>query len=280
MIIYAHPEVLVDTQWVVDHLSDPNVRIIEAAMNPELYNSGHIPGAVFWNMIIDLLLSDYRTNFDPTAWEKLLSRSGITNNTTVITYSDFPALEVSLFWLFKIFGHRDVRVLNGGRRKWVAEGRPLTTTLPTIVPTHYKIQASDPSSRIFWNEVRESIGKENSVLVDVRTPQEYSGEWFIIRPPQGKEQGGHISGAVHVCYDLALNDDGTFKSFEDLQALYSSKGITPDNNVITYCAVGARSAHTWFVLKYLLGYPNVQNYDGSWTEWSQLPNMPIESISA
>ncbi|KOP27865.1 thiosulfate sulfurtransferase [Hapalosiphon sp. MRB220] len=280
MITYAHPEVLVDTQWVVDHLSDPNVRIIEAAMNPELYNSGHIPSAVFWNMITDLLLSDYRTNFDPTAWEKLLSRSGITNNTTVITYSDFPALEVSLFWLFKIFGHRDVRVLNGGRRKWVAEGRPLTTTLPTIVPTHYQIQASDPSSRIFWNEVRESIGKENSVLVDVRTPQEYSGEWFIIRPPQGKEQGGHISGAVHVCYDLTLNEDGTFKSFEDLQTLYSSKGITPDNNVITYCAVGARSAHTWFVLKYLLGYPNVQNYDGSWTEWSQLPNMPIESISA
>ncbi|MCP6760521.1 MAG: sulfurtransferase [Fischerella sp. CENA71] len=280
MISYAHPEVIVDTQWVVDHLSDRNVRIIEAGMNPQLYNSGHIPGAVFWNMITDLLLSDYRTNFDPTAWEKLLSRSGITNNTTVITYSDFPALEVSLFWLFKIFGHRDVRVLNGCRRKWVAEDRPLTTALPTIVPTHYQIQASDASSRIFCHQVQESIGKENSVLVDVRTPQEYSGEWFTIQPPQGKERGGHILGAVHVCYDLAMNEDDTFKSFKDLQALYKSKGITPDKNVITYCAVGARSAHTWFVLKYLLGYPNVQNYDGSWTEWSQLPNMPIETTSA
>lgn len=276
MFNYAHPEVLVDSQWIVDHLNDPNVRVVEADLTPQAYNTGHIPGAVFWNMLTDLLLPDYRINFDPIAWEKLLARSGIANDTTVITYGDFPASGAWLFWLLKVFGHRDVRVLNGSRRKWVAEGRPLTTETPTIVPTQYQVQSPDSSLRAFHDEVRESIGRADRVLVDVRTPQEYSGELFMIEPPKETERAGHIPSAVPVYYELALNEDGTFKSIKDLQALYSDKGITSDKKVITYCAVGGRSGHTWFVLKYLLGYPNVQNYDGSWNEWSRLPNMPIE----
>ena len=272
---YAHPEVLVDTQWVVDHLNDPNVRLVQTDMSPQVYNAGHIPGTVFWNAT-DLLLPDQRTNFDPVAMVGLLARSGITNDTTVITYGDYPAVGGWLFWLLKVFGHRDVRVLNGGRQKWIAEGRPLTTEQPIITPTDYHAQAADASLQASREYVQESMTQADRVLVDVRTAQEYSGEWFFTQPPEGTERGGHIPGAVHMGYELAFNDDGTFKPIEGLQSLYSSKGITPDKEAIAYCALGARSGHTWFVLKYLLGYPNVRNYDGSWNEWSRFPDMPIE----
>lgn len=273
---HAHPEVLVDTQWVFDHLNNPNVRLIEADMSPEIYNAGHIPSAVFWNVSADLLLPDYRINFDIPALEELLSRSGISKDITVIAYGDFPATGAWLFWLLKVFGHRDVRVFNGGRQKWIAEGRPLTTQQPNIVPTHYHAQSPDANLRAFCDDVRESIGRADRVLVDVRSPQEYKGEWFFTKPPEQTERAGHIPGAVHVSYELTLNEDGTFKPIEELQALYSSKGITPDKEAIAYCAIGGRSGHTWFVLKYLLGYPNVRNYDGSWNEWSRLSHMPIE----
>ncbi|WGV28544.1 sulfurtransferase [Halotia branconii CENA392] len=279
MFKYAHLEALVNCQWVMNHLNDPKVRIIEADISPEAYNNAHIPNAVFWNILSDLLLPDYRINFDTTAWEKLLARSGVSKDTTVITYGDYgdlPATGAWLFWLFKVFGHGNVRVLNGGRRKWLMEGLPLTSEAPVISPTSYQVSALDANLRIFHQQVQESIGKTDCVLVDVRTPQEYNGEWFMNEPPKATERAGHIPSAVSVFYGLALNDDGTFKSMEDLQALYGDKNITPEHQVITYCAIGGRSGHTWFVLKYLLGYPHVQNYDGSWNEWSRLANLPIE----
>jgi thiosulfate/3-mercaptopyruvate sulfurtransferase len=272
---YAHPEVLVDTQWVADHLNDPNVRLVEVDMSPQTYNAGHIPGAVFWNGFTDLLLPEQRINLDTTALEKLLARSGIANDTTVVTYGSHPAAGGWLFWFLKVFGHRDVRVLNGSRQKWMAQGRPLTTEPTIVTPTDYHTQALDSSLRALREYVYESIDRADRVLVDVRTPQEYRGEWFMVQPPKGRERAGHIPRAVHVGYELAHNDDGTFKPVDALQSLYTGKGITPDQEVITYCAVGARSGHIWFVLKYLLGYPNVRNYDGSWNEWSQLPDMAI-----
>ncbi|HAX78879.1 MAG TPA: sulfurtransferase [Cyanobacteria bacterium UBA11372] len=270
----THSNVLVDTQWVIEHLNDPNVRLVESGMTAESYNAGHIPGAVFWSAT-DLLLPNYQMNLEPMAFEKLLARSGITNDTIVVTYGDYPAIGGWLFWLLKLFGHGDVRVLNGGRHKWLTEDRPLTKEVPTIVPTHYQAKAPNASLRALCDDVKASIDRTKRVLVDARTPQEYSGEWFMMKPPQGTERAGHIPGALWVNYELTLNEDGTFKSIEELQALYSAKGITADKEIIPYCAVGARSAHTWFVLKYLLGYPNVRNYDGSWNEWSRMPEIAI-----
>lgn len=276
MFSYAHPEVIVDTQWVAEHLSDPKVRLVEGDLGSQAYNVGHIPGAVFWNFFTDIMLADGHTNFDTDSWERLLERSGIANDTIVIVYGDLPATGGWIFWLLKVLGHQDVRVLNGGRRKWIAEGRPLTNEQLIVTPTQYRVQNLDPGLRALHKDVRESIGRTDRVLVDVRSPQEYNGEWFYNKPPEGTERTGHIPSATHVYYELALNDDGTFKPITELQALYGGKDITADKEVITYCAVGARSGHTWFVLKYLLGYPHVRNYDGSWNEWSRLPNTPIE----
>ncbi|MFN6512906.1 MAG: sulfurtransferase [Nostoc sp. CreGUA01] len=270
---YTDSNILVNTQWVFEHLNHPNIRLIQADMNPQTYNTGHIPGAVFWNITTDLLLPDYRINFDPVAWQKLLENSGITNDTTVVAYGDFAATSAWLFWLFKVFGHDDVRVLNGGYQKWLSEGYPVAIDSQLITPTEYQPQTPNANSRAFLHDVQESIGKSDTVLVDVRTPQEYSGEWFFMQPPQGTERAGHIPGAVSVYYELAVNEDGTFKSVEELQTLYTNKNITSEKEVITYCAVGGRSAHTWFVLKYLLGYSKVRNYDGSWNEWSRIPNL-------
>ncbi|MDZ7958097.1 MAG: sulfurtransferase [Aulosira sp. DedQUE10] len=273
---YAHPEVLIDTQWLMDHLNDPTVRVVEVDMSPEPYKEAHIPGAVFWNIFTDLLMPDLRINLDSTSIEKLLSRSGISHDTTVVAYGGYPGTGAWIFWFLKLFGHDRVYVLNGGYQKWVAENRPLATEWSKFTPTQYRAKAPDANLRVLPTEVQASLNQTDRVLLDVRTAQEYSGEIFMMQPPQGAERAGHIPGAVHIEHTITLNEDGTFKSAEELHSLYSSKGITADKEVFPYCAIGGRSAYTWFVLKYLLGYPNVRNYDGSWNEWSRLPDALIE----
>ena len=274
---YAHPEVLVDTQWVAEHLNDPQVRIVDAHIDPAPYKSGHIPGAVFWNGFETLLTPDWRINFDTDTVEQFCGRSGIDNDTTVIAYSDHSAIAPWVFWFLKSVGHDDVRVLNGGRKKWVADGHTLTTELPTVTATSYTAREPDPDLRALQDRVRAAVGKENQVLLDVRTPEEYRGELFLLEPPQGSERGGHIPGATHLYYEAALNDDETFKSADELAALYANHGVTADKETITYCAVGIRSAHTWFVLTQLLGYPTVRSFDASWNLWGRLPDTPVEA---
>ena len=283
---YAYPEAIVDTQWLfalafgeicgADRLEDPNIRILEMDLNPEQYQQGHIPGTVFWNAT-KVSFPDLGINFDLSLWENLLASSGINKDTTVIVVAgEFPPTASLVFWLLKVFGHNDVRILNGGKQKWISEGLPLTKEEPTITPSNYNIKSTDDSLRVFHEEVYESINKSDRAILDVRTPQEYSGEIFMMKPPTETERRGHIPGAIHLYYEAALNEDKTFKSFEKLETIYAEKGITPDKFIIPYCAVGARSSHTWFVLKYLLGYPNVKNYDGSWNQWSRLKEMPFE----
>lgn len=272
---YAHPEVLVDSQWLTEHLNDPAVRVLEVDMSPDRYHNAHIPGAVFWNIMTDLLLPDLRMNLDSMAMEALLSRSGISNDTTVIAYGSYPGTGALIFWLLKLFGHEDVRVLNGGHQKWVAEGYPVTAELAAYPPTPYHAKTPDANLRVLQPEVLASLEQGDRVLLDVRSIGEYSGEIFMMQPPSGSERAGHIPGAVHIEHIQALNEDGTFKSREALQQIYSNQGVTADKVIFPYCAIGGRSAFTWFVLKYLLGYPQVRNYDGSWNEWSRHEELPI-----
>ncbi|MDJ0568318.1 MAG: sulfurtransferase [Pleurocapsa sp. MO_192.B19] len=286
MLNYAYPETLVDTQWLVEHLDDPNVRIIEMDLDRNSYDAGHLPGTIFWSVFAPLL-SNFGTNFDPTVMEKLLSDSGITNDTTVIAvHGSSAATSGFIFWLLKILGHQDVRILNGGRPKWQQDGLPLTTESTVVTPTNYCIKAIDNTLKVSSAEVKKSIkqsdcaprtARSNRILLDVRTPQEYQGEIYLQEPPQENERAGHIPGAINLDYELAHNEDGTFKSVSQLQKIYRDLGITPDKLIIPYCAVGGRSAHTWFILKYLLGYPQVKNYDGSWNEWSLLPDALIQT---
>ncbi len=272
----ADSQVVVDTQWLGDRLHAPKVRIVEVEMTPDHYKEAHIPGAVFWNILTDLLLPNLGQNLDVNHIERLLSRSGITNETTVVAYGSYPGTGAWIFWLLKLFGHSDVRVLDGGHQKWMAEGRPVTTEFSTFAPVEYQAEPLDTNLRVLADEMRTVIDRPNQVVLDVRTMQEYRGEYFLMKPPEGTERAGHIPGAIHLEHTLTLNKDGTFKSMSELQELFTSRGITPDKEIFPYCAIGGRSAYTWFVLKYLLGYPNVRNYDGSWNEWSRLPDALIE----
>lgn len=281
MTDYANPNVIVSTQWLADHLNDPKVRVVEVDMSPQQNQNAHIPGAVFWNTFTDVLCPDLSINLDTAAIERLLSRSGITPDTTVIAYGSYPGTGGFIFWLLTLFGHAQVRVLNGGHQKWKAEGRPVTENLSTLTATQYRIEQSlNHNMRVSSEEIQASFAHPEQVLLDVRTPAEYAGEQFLMKPPEGTERAGHIPGAIYAEHLLTLNEDGTLKSFDELKTLYEGKGITPDKEIFPYCAIGARAGYVWFVFKYLLGYPNVRNYDGSWNEWSRLPNAAIENSMA
>ncbi len=276
---YVHPEYLVDTAWVAAHSNDADVRIIESDEDALLYATGHIPGAVqvdWFSTLQHPLRRDFLTR---EKFEEVASSLGITNDTTVVFYGDKSNwFACYALWLFQYYGHPNVKIMNGGRAKWERENRPLVKEVPSYSKTTYHAQEADASIRAFRDEVRQQSNAKKP-LVDVRSPKEYSGELLSMPnyPQEGATRGGHIPGAVSIPWAQAVNEaDSTFKSAEELRALYEGKGIKPDGEVIAYCRIGERSSLTWFVLKYLLGYPNVKNYDGSWTEWGNLVDAPIE----
>ena len=278
MNIYAHPEVLVSTEWVATHRNDPKIVVAEVDVDTSAYSESHIPGAIGWNWQTQLCDTVRRDIISKDNLERLLSQSGIGNDTTLVLYGDnnnwFAAWA---FWQLKMYGHNDVRIMNGGRKKWLAEGRELSKDPPAARQTTYRALGYNEIFRAFRRQVENEMKSPKSALVDVRSPDEFSGK--ILSPPglpETCQRGGHIPGAKSIPWGLACNEDGTFKNPQELQALYSGKGVTPDKNVIAYCRIGERSSHSWFVLKYLLGYPNVSNYDGSWTEWGNMVNAPIE----
>ncbi len=276
---YAHPEVLVETDWVEAHLNDPNIRLVESNEDPLLYETGHIPGAVKVDWFTTLQHPLRRDFLEKPDFEALCSRLGISNDTTVVFYGDKNNwFACYAFWLFAYYGHEKLKIMNGGRAKWVAEGRPLTQEVPSYPATTYVAKAPDPSIRAFREDVFRQIEKR-APLIDVRTPQEYRGELLHMPgyPQEGAQRGGHIPGAVNIPWAQAVNpENGTFKAADELRQLFEQYGITPDKEIIAYCRIGERSSLTWFVLRYLLGYPKVKNYDGSWTEWGNLVNAPIE----
>ena len=282
MADYANPEALVDTEWVAAHLNDPKVRLLESNEDVLLYETGHIPGALKLDWVGDLNDPVVRDYLDKSHFEQLMSRLGIANDTTVVLYGDKNNWWATYaLWVFKLFGHQDVRILNGGRKKWIDEGRELTREVPQYPPTQYQAQErNDAEIRAFRDQVLQALGKV--ALVDVRSPDEYTGKKLHMPeyPQEGALRGGHIPTAQNIPWAQAANEDGTFKSREQLEQLYTSKGITPDKDVIAYCRIGERSSHTWFVLKYLLGYNSVRNYDGSWTEWGNSVGVPIEREAA
>lgn len=269
---------LVSTDWVAQHLNDPTIRLVEVDVDTKAYSEGHIPNATGWAWDTELCDTLRRDIIPNAKFEQLMGSSGIRNETTVILYGDnnnwFAAWA---FWQLKVYGHKDVRLMNGGRKKWLSEGRELSTDLPKVAPTSYTAKHPDLSIRAFLPEVMQASSERAAQLVDVRSPQEFSGE--ILAPPglpETCQRGGHIPGAKSIPWGKACNEDGTFKSVEELRTLYGGAGITGEKPVIAYCRIGERSSHTWFVLKYLLGYQHVKNYDGSWTEWGNLVAAPIE----
>ncbi len=276
---YAHPEVLVETQFVEDHLDDPDIRLVEVDVDTTAYDSGHIPGAVGWNWKTDTQDTTRRDIPDLAAMQALLSRSGVSRDTTVILYGDNNNWFATFaFWLLKIYGHRDTRIMNGGRQKWLDEGRPLTTEAPSIGATSYQVSDPDLRLRALREDVLAHLRNGAGALVDVRSPDEFAGK--LLAPPnlpqEGSQRGGHIPGATNIVWARAVAEDGTFKPYTELVELYGGNEITADKDIIAYCRIGERSSHTWFVLTYLLGYPRVRNYDGSWTEYGSLIGVPIE----
>ena len=278
---YAKP-VLVTTDWLAEHLSDDSVVVAEVDENPDLYDEGHITGAVKLHWRDDLQDPVERDLVDKPTFERLMSERGISNDSTLVLYGDknnwFAAYA---YWYLKIYGHEDVRILDGGRQKWADEGREFTAETPQPPQAEYKASERDESIRTYRDSVKEGIGEQSKALVDVRSPQEYTGE--LIAPPgyeqEGAQRGGHIPTAASIPWATAVRDDGTFKSADELRELYEGKGVTPEKEVTAYCRIGERSAHTWFVLRELLGYATVKNYDGSWTEWGNLVDVPIEKGS-
>jgi thiosulfate/3-mercaptopyruvate sulfurtransferase len=276
---YAKPDVLVETAWVAERLKDPHVRIVEVDVDTTAYAQGHLPGAVGFDWKSDIQNPVRRDFVDRAAFEALAGRAGIANDHTVVFYGDNNNWFATwAYWLFKYYGHRDARVMNGGRKKWIDEGRPLEATVPSYPKTTYRAQDPDQSIRAFRQQVFERVGQPGVGLVDVRSPKEFTGELLAPEnlPQEGAQRGGHIPGAANVPWATAVREDGTFKSAEELRAIYESKGITADKEIVAYCRIGERSSHTWFVLRELLGYPKVRNYDGSWTEWGSLVDVPIE----
>jgi len=276
--MYAHPDYLVETDWVADHLDDPTVRVVESDEDYLLYETGHIPGAVKVDWFTTLQHPVRRDFLSREEFETLCSNSGIANDTTVVFYGDRNNwFACYALWLFEYYGHKHSKIMNGGRAKWAAEGRPLTREVPNYPKTSYHAETPDSTIRAFRDEVMRHVA-ERHPLVDVRSPQEFTGELLHMPnyPQEGATRGGHIPGAVNIPWSKAVREDGTFKSADELSEMYASQGVKPGENVIAYCRIGERSSHTWFVLKYLLGFPRVKNYDGSWTEWGNLVGAPIE----
>ncbi len=278
---YAHPEVLVDTEWVASNPPNDTRKIVEVDYDPEnSYRLGHINGAslIWWKRDVNDPIT--RDIVNKEQFEKLMSKNGITPDTEVILYGDFNNwFAAFVFWVFKYYGHKNIKIMNGGRKKWELENRDYTKDEPQISESSYSAQTADESVRAYLEDVRSALDKSDTTLVDVRSPKEFTGE--ITAPPEypmeHAQRGGHIPGANNITWATAVNDaDGTFKTVEELKNNYEPKGVTPDKNVICYCRIGERSSHSWFVLKYLLGYPNVVNYDGSWTEWGNMIKNPIE----
>jgi thiosulfate/3-mercaptopyruvate sulfurtransferase len=272
------PNVLVTTEWVAQHATDAGVRVVEVDVDTTAYDQGHVPGAAGWNWTTELCDTIVRDIVPADKLEALLGRTGIDNKTAVVLYGDnnnwFAAWA---FWQLKVYGHEDVRIMDGGRKKWLADGRELSTDKPSPASAKYKTKAPDNSLRAFLPEVQQAMKTKSAALVDVRSPQEFTGE--ILSPPglpETCQRGGHIPGAKSIPWGKNCNEDGTFKNFDELRSLYGAQGISGDQPVIAYCRIGERSSLTWFALKHLLGFNNVKNYDGSWTEWGNLVGAPVE----
>jgi len=282
MAAYAFPETLVGTDWVAEHSADPKVRLVEVDVDTSAYNEGHAPGAIGWAWNTQLCDTVQRDILSRDAFERLMAESGIGNDTTVVLYGDnnnwFAAWA---FWQLKIYGHKHARIMNGGRNKWIAEGRELSTGVPKSPHTQYRASKADLSLRAFLLQVQDAVKRRDTPLVDVRSPKEFTGE--ILSPPglaETCQRGGHIPTARNIPWSRACNDDGTFRTVDELRKIYASEGIDGSKPVVAYCRIGERSSHTWFVLKYLLGFPQVSNYDGSWTEWGNLVGAPVEKGTA
>ena len=276
---YAHPESLVTTDWVAEHGSDANVRLVEVDVDTSAYDAGHIAGAVGWNWQSQLQQTVRRDLVSKEGMEQLLGSAGIDNGTTVVLYGDnnnwFAAWA---FWQMKYYGHEDVKLMNGGRSKWEAEGKPLTTDAVSHGSKSYTAKTANEDIRAYRDQVLSKVNSGSINLVDVRAPAEYSGELLAPEnlPQEGSQRGGHIPSAANVPWGQAVTEDGSFKSADELQAIYGGKGIDGGKETIAYCRIGERSSHTWFVLTQLLGHDNVRNYDGSWTEWGSIVGAPIE----
>ena len=276
---YANPQSLVSTAWVSENLGSPGIRIVEVDVDTTEYGKGHIPGAIGWNWKLDLQRAAERDIPTKEEWEQLLSRSGITNDAWVVLYGDnsnwFAAFA---YWLFKLYGHDRVSLMNGGRQRWIDEQRELTLDTASYASSAYLAAEPDLRLRAFRDEVAAIAGRPEVALVDVRSPQEFSGELLAPAhlPQEGAQRGGHIPAAQNVPWSTTVAEDGTFKPVAELRQIYQTRHIVPRRPTIAYCRIGERSAHTWFVLKELLGFADVRNYDGSWTEWGSLVGAPIE----